>query len=101
MNLTKIKPFRNKKYLKWVRSLPCIMSGRTDNVIAHHIIACQMGGGMGTKASDLFAIPMNTEEHARLHGGETIHYIDQKAEALRTIEKAVNEGVLIMSDPND
>lgn len=101
MNLQKIKPFRNKKYLKWVRSLPCVITGKIENNHAHHIIACGMGGGMGTKPSDLFVIPMDAEEHQRLHGGENIDMIDQKAEALRIIEKAVNDGVLIMGDYSD
>lgn len=94
MNLQKQKPFRSKKYLEFVRSLPCFITGKTENVIAHHIISCGLGGSMGSKVSDLFAIPMCTEEHQRLHGGETIDYIDQKAEVLRTIEKAVHAGVL-------
>ncbi len=96
MNLAKQKPYRNKKYLEWIRSLPCCVTGRTDNVIAHHAINCGLGGSTGGKASDLLAMPLNTEVHAELHHDplefESMH--DQKKLALQTIEKAVNAGVL-------
>ena len=94
MNLQKQKPFRSKKYLEFVRSLYCCVTGKTDNVIAHHIIACEMGGGMGAKSSDLFAIPVNSIVHQEMHTELGFDIIDQKAEALRTIEKAVNAGVI-------
>ena len=97
MNLQKQKPFRSKKYLSWVRSLPCCISGMRENIVAHHIISCGMGGGMGTKPSDLFTIPINAGVHSLFHA-DGLNEIDQKAEALRTIEKAVNAGVLIMGD---
>lgn len=98
MNLQKHKPFRSNKYLRWVRSLPCVITGRTEGNHAHHIIACGMGGSMGTKPSDLFTIPICAEEHNNLHYGLTIGDIDQKALALKTLEKAVADGVLIMGD---
>lgn len=98
MNLQKAKPWRSERYKKWVRSLPCVITGRTDNNHAHHIISCGMGGSMAGKPSDLFVIPIDGEEHYRFHATSR-HDIDQKAEALRTIEKAIKAGVLVMGKP--
>ncbi len=92
----KIKPLRSKKYLAWIREQVCCITGRQDGIVAHHIIDVGMNPGMGTKASDLFAIPMNSETHNLLHHDTEafeVHH-DQKKLALETIEKAVNEGVL-------
>ena len=103
MNLQKNKPWRNEKYLKWVRSLPCCFSGRTEDVQAHHLIGVGFGGTMGGKASDLFVMPLNAEVHSRLHSDPKSIVIDQKKEVFKTIEKAVRDGVLIMglNDPFD
>ena len=96
MNLMKQKPPRSKKYLLWVASLPCCVTGVKYNVIAHHIIDCGLGGTMAGKASDLLAIPLNTVIHGELHHNtrmfEEVH--DQKKFALQTLENAVNAGVL-------
>ena len=52
----KIKTARNRKYLDWVKTLPSCISGRPADD-PHHIIG-RGEGGMGTKASDYFAIPL-------------------------------------------
>lgn len=61
------KPIRNKAYLNYVASLPCVVTGIEPAGEAHHIIAAGFGGGMGTKASDLFVFPLCREEHMLLH----------------------------------
>lgn len=95
MNLQKIKPFRSKKYLAWIREQLCFVTGRQAEV-AHHIINCDMGGGMATKQSDLFALPMTVEAHQQLHHTpkKFEEKFDQKKLVLKMIEKAANEGVL-------
>ena len=98
MSLQKVKPWRSEKYKKWVRSQPCIITGRTDRNVCHHIIGCNMGGVIGNKPSDLFTIPLDAEIHQRFHSCRKSIDIDQKAEALRTIERAIHDGILIMGD---
>ncbi len=52
-------PQRNKKYLAFVRSLPCAVCGSQ-----RHIEAAHTGPhGMGQKSSDLAAIPLCTNHH--------------------------------------
>ena len=96
MNLLKLPPFRNKKYREWVASNPCCYTGESYGVIAHHIISCGLGGTTGSKVSDLYCIPLTTEFHTKTHASKEDfeHYIDQKAEALKMIALAVNEGIL-------
>jgi len=61
MSLLKNKPIRNKKYLDWVKSLDCCFCGGSGGD-AHHILGVGEGG-MGTKASDLRAMPVCRECH--------------------------------------
>ena len=57
------KPARDKKYLNYIRSLPCCVSGLKVNVHAHHI----KGHGTGVKGSDYGAIPLTSTLHHELH----------------------------------
>ena len=95
MNLMKVKPFRSKRYLDFVRSQACVVTGRPAEVV-HHIISCGMGGAMGTKQSDLFTIPMTQEAHQQLHNNpkDFEERFDQKKMALEMIAKAVKDGAL-------
>lgn len=62
--------WRSEKYLKFVRSLPCVVTGRTgtdsDPVVAHHLIG-HGEGKMGGKAHDLFVMPMLASVHQEFH----------------------------------
>ncbi|HAT5006070.1 TPA: DUF968 domain-containing protein [Serratia marcescens] len=63
--LPKRERWESKTYLRWVKSQPCVICGiQADD--AHHIIGHGQGG-MGTKAHDLFIIPLCREEHDALH----------------------------------
>lgn len=58
-------------YLEFIRSLPCIVTGRND-VEAAHISYLEprygkLGRGKGAKESDLWAIPLHRDEHSRQH----------------------------------
>ena len=58
-----MKPARSKARLAFIRSLPCVISGRT-----HRIEACHVGHrGMGQKASDFETIPMYALYHQEQH----------------------------------
>jgi len=61
----KAKPYRNRKYLKWVKSNPCVSDPLLADY-AHHIIGHGVGG-MGTTASDLFSFPLSRFWHTKLH----------------------------------
>ena len=62
MNIQRVK---SKRYLDYVRSLPCVITGK-DYVHAHHLIG-HGEGGMGLKSSDLLAFPLCPELHDELH----------------------------------
>jgi hypothetical protein len=62
MNIQRVK---SKKYLDYVRSLPCVITGQ-EGVHAHHLIG-HGEGGMGLKSSDLLAFPLSSELHDELH----------------------------------
>ena len=56
-------PVRNAAYLRWIRTLPSLVSGRGP------CDACHTGtdGGMSQKASDLSCVPLTREEHQEYH----------------------------------
>lgn len=91
-----MKPYRNKKYLRWVKTLPSAISGRPSDD-AHHLIGHGQGG-MGTKVTDLWTFPLTRDEHAELHniGWKEWEnkYGDQWKFVANTIHLAVIEGVL-------
>lgn len=63
--LPKRDRWESKTYIQWVKSQACVIRGvKADD--AHHIIGHGQGG-MGTKAHDLFTIPLCREEHDALH----------------------------------
>lgn len=67
----KIK-IRDKGHLKFVASLPCIVTGFEYGVQAHHLLRTPEKG-MGTKSGDNYAVPLNFQIHdaMHLHGDET------------------------------
>ncbi|MFV0576031.1 MAG: DUF968 domain-containing protein [Vibrio sp.] len=70
MKRPKPQVWRSEKYLKLVRSLPCVVTGSNgtdaDPVVAHHLIGhCE--GKMGGKTHDLFTMPMLASEHQKFH----------------------------------
>jgi hypothetical protein len=85
---------RSADWLQYVRSLPCVVTGR-HGCVAHHIV----GGRYSTlKTSDFLAIPLADAEHKLLHDhgwrtwelahGDQLHY------SLRTLEQGIRDGVL-------
>ena len=60
----KVKRVTDEKYLTFVRSLPCVVTGRPAQ--AHHLIGHGQGG-MGTKSGDDLAFPLSFEVHRELH----------------------------------
>ena len=93
---TFVMTYRNKKYIKYVASLPSCISGRPADD-AHHIKGRGYGGT--TKCSDLYTIPLTREEHDELHRQGWVEwearYGDQRDFVLETIQRAVDEKVQI------
>ncbi|EOI7390419.1 DUF968 domain-containing protein [Yersinia enterocolitica] len=65
MRIPKRQRWENKKWLKWVKSQQCCGCGSSADD-PHHIIGHGQGG-MGTKAHDLFTIPLCRLCHDALH----------------------------------
>ncbi|MCF8965305.1 hypothetical protein LHK13_04052 [Providencia rettgeri] len=65
MKKPKLLRWTNDKYLQWVKSQPCCVCNSIAHD-AHHLIGHGQGG-MGTKAHDLFTIPLCRVHHDALH----------------------------------
>ncbi|MTC72317.1 DUF968 domain-containing protein [Providencia sp. wls1914] len=65
MKFPKLQRWESVRYLQWVKSQPCCVCGATADD-AHHIIGHGQGG-IGTKAHDLFTIPLCRVHHSELH----------------------------------
>lgn len=67
------KTFKDKKYLEWIRTLPCLLCkagyySHSREVQAHHLLKPYDGvRGMSLKANDKNAIPLCYHHHAILH----------------------------------
>lgn len=88
----KQKKWRSKKYLDFVRSLPCSLCGAPADH-AHHIIGIGGMGGMGTTASDYTAMPMCAGCHRSMHD-DPDKWILQWEFMAHTLGKAIEAGVL-------
>ncbi|WP_105901416.1 DUF968 domain-containing protein [Vibrio gangliei] len=93
--------WHSEKYLKFVRSLPCVVTGSngtdSDPIVAHHLIG-HGEGKMGGKAHDLFTMPMLASVHQEFHHdpkaweakhGSQLFFVKQ------TLKRALELGVII------
>lgn len=65
--MIKGKAWRSERYLAWVRSLPCCMTGE-EGCEAHHVIGIGYGlSGWAMKAPDSFAMPLTPWAHRMVH----------------------------------
>lgn len=83
------------KYMAWVKTLPCCISGMPSDD-AHHI---QGHGFSGSgKPSDIFVFPMTRVEHTNFHNiGYTeweMRYGLQSTYVMKTIKEGVAHGIL-------
>lgn len=65
----KMKIYRSKGYLEWLKTQPCVIC-RKPNTVGHHIRKVQWGSGTGIKSHDLCALPLcvdqcHPSEHSR------------------------------------
>lgn len=97
--MLKVKKWRNKKYLAWVKCLPSSVS-RMQAEAYHHLIGHGQGC-MGGKASDLLCMPLTFHEHM---GDAGVHrmghqkwegiYGNQIPMIMDTINRAIEEGIV-------
>ncbi len=70
---------RDKKHLKFLRTLPCCVCLRMDTVQAAHLrkdVPLEHKGGMGMKPSDCYTVPLCYECHNRQHNIGEITFWD-------------------------
>ncbi len=74
MNFKTLK-IHSEKHRKYIASRPCMITGLTDGVQAHHLLRVE-GKGMGTKACDIWLIPLHHTIHDALHknGNEIVFF---------------------------
>lgn len=92
----KMKRWESPDYLAFVRQLPCVVTGQTEGVEAHHIIGHGLSV-MGSKADDLFTFPLCHQAHMELHNKgwqqwEQV-YGCQLDHVVKTLKKAAGLGV--------
>jgi hypothetical protein len=86
-----MKPVRNLKYLAWIRTLPCLICGRTGGVEAAHTGP----HGMAQKSADTSAVPLCARHHRT--GCDSYHKLGARAFEgrhrvdLRVIAERLNE----------
>ncbi len=68
-----MKPIRNPKYLAWIRTLPCIICGRTGRIEAAHTGP----HGIAQKSSDTSAVPLCSRHHRT--GRDSYHKLGARA----------------------
>jgi len=88
----KEETYRSKKYLCWIKTLPCVATGAPADD-AHHITGTGKGG-IGTKPPDNYCIPLTRWAHSLLHQDpkkwEKI-YGKQSDHLKKILERAKNE----------
>ncbi|ELX9562330.1 DUF968 domain-containing protein [Escherichia coli] len=85
----------NEKYTRWVKTQPCACCGKPADD-PHHLIGHGQGG-MGTKAHDLFVLPLCRKHHDELHA-ESRPGKSQDRAAVKVLQQFKDD---ITSGPND
>lgn len=76
------RPAKKSDYLAWLHNLQCCVTG-VNGVEAAHVSFpapwyAHYGRGKGTKAPDLFALPVSPDEHRRQHNQNEREYWAEK-----------------------
>ena len=74
----KKRPEKRKDYLSWLHTLPCCISGQYGVEAAHTSTAepfyGHWGRAKGTKAPDIFALPLSADMHRESHSGNEVEW---------------------------
>jgi hypothetical protein len=74
----KKRPTKKPDYLAWLHTLPCVVTGRLGVEAAHLSTAepwyGHYGRAKGTKAPDIFALPLHPDEHRIQHSMAEMEY---------------------------
>lgn len=62
----KMKRWESANYLAFVRQLPCVVTGQTEGIEAHHVVGHGLSV-MGSKTHDLMTFPLCHQAHMELH----------------------------------
>ena len=92
----KMKRWESSNYLAFVRQLPCVVTGQTDGIEAHHVVGHGLSV-MGSKTHDLMTFPLCHQAHMELHNNgwqqwEQTHG-SQLDHVAMTLNKAAGLGV--------
>ncbi|MGF9193085.1 DUF968 domain-containing protein, partial [Klebsiella pneumoniae] len=82
-------------FISWVKKQPCMCCGQPADD-AHHLIGWGQGG-VGTKAHDIFTIPLCRKHHRALHhdpGAFEREYGTQPVLIIKLLDRAYALGVL-------
>ena len=77
---------KDEEHLAWIRTLPCILTGRTEGVEAAHIRFSDMrfakrSVGKGERPDDKWVVPLHHEKHREQHlGNERTFWKDQNTD---------------------
>lgn len=88
---SKSKAYRSKALLKFVRTLPCAITGKVgDDIDPHHITT----GGTGMKGDDRLVVPLCNSLHREYHqlgraSFEKRYGVNMRALALRALMEYV------------
>ncbi|MFY3328554.1 DUF968 domain-containing protein [Vibrio fluvialis] len=88
--------WHSENYRKFVRALPCVITGKTEGVVAHHLIG-HGEGEMGGKTHDLYTMPLVADEHSRFHDAPQSWDAKHGSQLFcvkQTIKKALELGAL-------
>lgn len=73
-----LKSMKRPNYLEFIRSLPCVVTGRWPVEAAHISFAApeygKTGRGKGQKEDDRWTLPMAQEEHRKSHSMNERNY---------------------------
>ncbi|MCQ4105181.1 DUF968 domain-containing protein [Erwinia persicina] len=97
----KRRRWSNEKYTQWVKQQPCLCCGKQADD-PHHLIGYGQGG-MGTKAHDLFVLPLCRAHHDELHADARAfeaEYGTQPELIIRTLDRALSLGVIATGKKN-
>ena len=91
----KVKTLRSERYLSFIRTMPCVFCGYTNQSEAAHV-RFRNKGGMGLKPSDFRAVPLCRACHGMQHqvGEKTFWGLDGMNSSLEQSGEASDRAIV-------